>query len=353
LKKSVFLLAHNRLSSPRGKTCHALIRTSARYDVLAIIDPKLADKDTSAVILDKHVIKPIFSSVKQAIQKLKCKVDYSIVSVATKGGKLPTEMIDDLEYSLKNGISIINGLHDKVQNIPNLNQLAKHNALEIIELKNQKDNDNQHFWSGRIMQCKTPIISVIGTDCAQGKRTTATLLTEFLNKPKLKTELIYTGQTGYLQGIGKHGFILDATLNDFVAGELERAILNCCAIEKPDLILIEGQSSPLNPLSPESSVFILSANARGVIIQHTPNRKYHIGFEEEKIEIASLEKTIKNIKSFDTEIVGITINPENMDSEELKNYITSTEKKFNIPCFNPIVGIPNHFTKRIEQLIQS
>ena len=35
-----------------------------------------------------------------------------------------------------------------------------------------------------------------------------------------RTEVIYTGQTGWLQGF-RHGFIFDATLNDFVSGELE------------------------------------------------------------------------------------------------------------------------------------
>ena len=38
--------------------------------------------------------------------------------------------------------------------------------------------------------------------------------------------MIYTGQTGKLQG-GHYGFILDSTLNDFVSGELESAVMLC------------------------------------------------------------------------------------------------------------------------------
>ena len=58
--------------------------------------------------------------------------------------------------------------------------------------------------------------------------------------------MIYTGQTGWLQG-GKYGFIFDSTLNDFVSGELEHAILTCYEETNPDVILIEGQSALRNP----------------------------------------------------------------------------------------------------------
>ena len=42
----------------------------------------------------------------------------------------------------------------------------------------------------------------------------------------LAIELVTTGQTGWLQG-HRYGFVLDATPNDFVTGELERAVVAC------------------------------------------------------------------------------------------------------------------------------
>ncbi len=62
----------------------------------------------------------------------------------------------------------------------------------------------------------------------------------------IKAEMIYTGQTGWLQGY-KYGFIFDATLNDFVSAELENAIVRCSRNAGPDLILIEG-SRPAQPV---------------------------------------------------------------------------------------------------------
>ena len=43
--------------------------------------------------------------------------------------------------------------------------------------------------------------------------------------------MIYTGQTGWLQG-GEYGFIFDSTLNDFVSGELENAIREKLGVAK-------------------------------------------------------------------------------------------------------------------------
>ena len=61
-----------------------------------------------------------------------------------------------------------------------------------------------------------------------------------------------------------HGFLFDSVPNDFVAGELEHAIVSCATELDPDLIVLEGQSSLRNPSGPAGSEFLLSAGARGV-----------------------------------------------------------------------------------------
>ena len=81
----------------------------------------------------------------------------------------------------------------------------------------------------------------------------------------IHTELIYTGQTGWMQG-ARFGFVLDATPNDFVSGELEHAILACDAALSPDLIIIEGQSGLRNPSGPCGAELLLSAQAAVYIV---------------------------------------------------------------------------------------
>src|SRR4029453_16608329 len=85
----------------------------------------------------------------------------------------------------------------------------------------------------------------------------------------LATELIFTGQTGWMQGAA-FGFILDSIPNGFVLGELGDAIVSCWKATRPELILLEGQSALRNPSGPCGSEFLLSGGARGVVLQHAP-----------------------------------------------------------------------------------
>ena len=80
----------------------------------------------------------------------------------------------------------------------------------------------------------------------------------------IRTELVFTGQTGWMQG-APFGFIFDSIPNDFVSGELERAILDCVREDAPDVLFLEGQSALRNPSGPCGSELILSGAARGVI----------------------------------------------------------------------------------------
>jgi uncharacterized NAD-dependent epimerase/dehydratase family protein len=85
-----------------------------------------------------------------------------------------------------------------------------------------------------------------------------------------------------LQGF-KHGFLFDATLNDFVTGELEKAIMECDAISQPELMLIEGQSSLRNPSGPCGSELLLAGDVNGVILTHAIDRDYFEGKSNTKL----------------------------------------------------------------------
>ncbi|MCZ6832908.1 MAG: NAD-dependent epimerase/dehydratase family protein, partial [Acidobacteria bacterium] len=144
-----------------------------------------------------------------------------------------------------------------------------------------------------------------------GKRTTTTLLLEQCRREGLRTEWIYTGQTGWLQG-AKYGFLLDATPNDFVSGELEGAVLECARETNPDLILLEGQSALRNPSGPCGAELILSGGARGVVLQHAPGRKNFEGMEGEAWKIPSLREEIELIGLLGAEVWAVTLNGEGL-----------------------------------------
>ena len=167
-------------------------------------------------------------------------------------------------------------------------------------------------------------------------------------KEGIRTELIYTGQTGWMQGY-KHGFIFDATPNDFVSGELERVILECVDQSNPDLILLEGQSSMRNPSGPGGSEFILSGNAKSVIIVHPIGRKYFVDLEEFKYEIPDLIDEIKLIESYGANIIGVGLNEENATEDKLMKFRNKYSQLLEIPVVLPLTDGVGDIVKNIKE----
>jgi uncharacterized NAD-dependent epimerase/dehydratase family protein len=114
-----------------------------------------------------------------------------VIGVATVGGKLPGNMLDVVIKAIHAGISIVNGLHEYLNEKPEVVALAKSKGVELIDVRKPKQREDLHFWTGEIFKVTSPIIAVIGMDCAMGKRTTARMLKQACQANGLKGEMIY------------------------------------------------------------------------------------------------------------------------------------------------------------------
>jgi uncharacterized NAD-dependent epimerase/dehydratase family protein len=150
----------------------------------------------------------------------------------------------------------------------------------------------------------------------------------------INAQMIYTGQTGWLQG-GKYGFIFDSTLNDFISGELEHAIVSCWKETNGDVIFIEGQSALRNPSGPCGSELLVSGNAKHVILVHAPKRKYYDQLAEWG-EIHSLTSEIELIKLYGSKVIAVALNTEHCTMEEALNFQKEYEAEFEIPILLPL-----------------
>ena len=198
---------------------------------------------------------------------------------------------------------------------------------------------------------KIPRIAVLGTDCALGKRTTARMIVEECWKAGMTAEMIYTGQTGWLQG-NPYGFILDTTINDFVSGEIEATIIQCEQEANPDLIIVEGQSGMRNPLGPCGTEIIVSGNIKGVILQHTPFRKFYDTTEKLGCLLPDIESEIRLIEMYGTKVIAVTLNGTGGSSENLSSYARSLEKKTGIPVVCPLKESMEKMLPVLKQFIQ-
>lgn len=334
-KSNAIIITAGYLDTEHGKTAHGLIRGTERFNILGIIDEKNSGKDAGEVLDGRKRNIPVYSSLKDFQSQSKDKAKYCIIGVATKGGVLPPEFQTMLREAIESGYGIVNGLHDYVSDHPELMELATKKGVEVIDVRKPKKFKDLHFWSGDIKEVHCPKIAVLGTDCALGKRTTTRFLMQAMQSAGYKAEMIYTGQTGWMQG-AKYGFIFDSTLNDFISGEMEHAIMQCWEETKPDIIFIEGQSSLRNPSGPAGAEWIVSADANAVVLQHNPPRKKYKGLDDYYANIADVKDEVELIKIYGAPTVAITVNTSKMKEDEAREWAKEKEKELGIPVILPL-----------------
>ena len=332
--KNALVITQGFLDKNDAKTAHGLIRGTKRYNIVGVLDENFAGKDAGEVLDGKKRDIPVFKDLEEALSLLNEPVNYGIIGVATHGGYLPESLLKVASTFLEKGISMVNGLHDFISSKAEMVELANKHQASIIDIRKPKAFKDLHFWTGKINEVSTPKIAVLGTDCAIGKRTTAALLAASLNKDNISTEMIFTGQTGWLQG-HKYGFIFDATPNDFISGEIEHSIYTCYKEANPQIMLIEGQSALRNPSGPCGSEFLISGKMDAVILQHQPNRLYFDG-EEEIGKIPDILDEINLIKIYGVETMAISLNTTGLTLEEAQKAKAELKEKTKLPVVLPL-----------------
>ena len=322
-------------ATANGKTAHGLVRGTERYRLLGVVDAPTAGRDAGEVLDGRKRGIPIFASIPEALRVLRVAPDFCVVGVATSGGRVTPGLRGLLAEAISLGMSVVNGLHEFVSDDPGLVAAAAAKGVSITDVRKTAKRTDLHFWSGDIGEVRAPRIAVLGTDCALGKRTTARFLMEACRRAGLRTELIFTGQTGWMQG-APYGFIFDSIPNDFVSGELEHAVVSCWRNAKPELILFEGQSALRNPSGPCGSEFLLSGGAKGVILQHAPARVFYEGLEELGYRIPPLSDEIALIQSYGARTLAVTLNGEHRTPAELRADRDRYRAELGIPVVLPL-----------------
>jgi len=330
--KKAIVLTSSLLATEDAKTAHGLIRESNRFAIAGVVDATHAGKD-AGVILDGHPRNiPVFATVKDAV--LAVQPDCCIVGVATSGGIFPGSLLEEVKDAIRQGLSVINGLHDLLSEKEEVMALAAANGVALMDVRKPLRMRDLHFWTGAILSFPKPIVAVLGTDCSLGKRTTTRFLVNTCKAAGIHAEMIYTGQTGWLQG-GKYGFVLDATPNDFVSGELEHAILTCEKETGADVLFIEGQAALRNPSGPCGSEMLISGGAKWVILLHSPKRVYYDG-KPELGKIHSLSSEIALVEKYGSKVIAVALNTEHCDLAEAEGFQRRYEQELNLPVLLPL-----------------
>ncbi len=326
---TAIVYCEGNLGAIDGKTANGLVRHSEMYEILAVIDSEKAGLDAGAVLDGAPNGIPVCKDLSTALARWACVPDAFIFGMAPATGMLsPRERVLVLE-AMSLGMNVVNGLHEFLSDDPEFIAAAEVANVTIRDIRKPPAKKDLRTFSGRIAELTCPRIAVLGTDCAIGKRTTATILTRALNDYGVKAVLVCTGQTGLIQG-ARYGVALDAIPSQFCAGELEATIIEAFEVEDPDVIIIEGQGALSHPAYSTSSFILRGSCPDGVVLQHAPGRMHRCDFPQ--MAMPSPASEISLIEMFaDTRVIGLTINHENMTDVELEQAIARYECQLDIP----------------------
>jgi uncharacterized NAD-dependent epimerase/dehydratase family protein len=326
-----------------GKTANGLVRHSERYEIISVIDSQQAGRDSGEVLGDGPNGIPIVSDLAAAVRLHGLAPDFLIFGVAPSSGMLSPGERRVMLGAMEQGISIVNGLHEFLNDDPEFAAAATAHGVTILDVRRPRDKKDLHMFSGRIAEVTCPRIAVLGTDGAVGKRTTATILTKALNDAGIKAVMVGTGQTGLIQG-ARYGIALDAIPCQFCSGEMESAVVDAFESERPDVIVIEGQGALSHPAYLSSTFILRGSRPDAVILQHAPARRKLGDFAD--VPTPDPASEINLIQTFaDTKVIGLTINHENMSDVEVTAAITMYELELGIPATDAL-------TRPVDRLVE-
>ncbi len=312
-----------------GKTANGLVRNSERYEIISVIDSRLAGQDSGMVLDGVANGIPLCRDLDEAMAQAGPIPDLFIVGVAPTSGLLSVAERGVLLEAMSRGLSLINGLHEFLNDDSEFAAAAAINGVEITDVRRPRAKVDLRMFTGSILDVPCPRIAVLGTDGAIGKRTTAIILTKALNDHGVRAVLVGTGQTSLIQG-ARHGTALDAVPAQFVTGELEAAVVEAFRVESPEVIIVEGQGALSHPTYLSSTAILRGSRPAAVILQHAPARKRISDFPAFAMPTPASEITL--IETFaDTDVIGLTINHENMTDSEVTAAITMYELELGIP----------------------
>ncbi|CZF86993.1 DUF1611 domain-containing protein [Grimontia marina] len=312
-----------------GKTANGLVRHSPSFRILSVIDSEKSGLDAGYVLDGEYNGIPVCASLKDSIEKAGGIPDYFIFGLAPSNGVYSESEKSLILYAMRLGMNIVNGLHEFLNDDPVFSSASDTLDVTIFDIRKPHAQNDLQTFSGIIHQVGCPRILVAGTDCAIGKRTTATVLANALRERGLNVVLIATGQTGVMQG-ARYAVVMDAVPSQFCAGELESLIVGAYETEQPDVIIIEGQGALSHPAFTTSAAILRGCAPHGVILQHAPKRLHRTDFEN--MPMPSVRSEIDLINGFgNVPVLGITLNHEGMSSHDIAETVKEYNKEFELP----------------------
>jgi len=327
-KRRIVILSEGFFGDLEAKTASGLIMYKPE-DVVAVIDSTQTGKAVHQILGfggDIPVVSDLTDSLKYGPNAL-------LIGIAPRGGKLPLKWREVIKQALENGLDVISGLHDMLNEDSELSMLALMKGVKIHDLRESKKYNE--VATGDPSLIKARVILTVGTDCKTGKMITSIEIARQAKKFGWDSHFIATGQSGML--IAGEGVPIDSIVGDFMSGAIEEFL-----IEKShsyDLLSVEGQGTVIHPgYSGVSLALIHGCLPDAMVLCHFPGREKIKNYQVKIPPLPELiklhEEIAKPIKP--CRVIGISLNTQELSEGEAKKQIEKTEEETSLPTVDPV-----------------
>lgn len=340
-ERKLALLMHEAVVGSGGKMGFGLLRYSDAQ-IACVIDRETAGQDLAALTgIARSVPVPIVASIAEA---LALGADTLVPAIAPAGGILPAEWRQEVIAGLRGGMSLVNGLHERMADAPDFRAALTHGAF-IWDVRQEPPGLENGL--GRARELPAKRILTVGTDMAIGKMTTSLELHQAAQRQGIPSAFVATGQIGIC--ISGAGIALDAVRVDFASGGVEWAVLEAAKTlpssrssreEGPGeegLIWIEGQGSILHPASTAWLPLIRGSVPTHLILCHRAGqesiaRAPWVAIPPLK-EVAALYEAVCAAAGAlpVARVVGIALNCGHLTDDEARAVCEQTEAETGLP----------------------
>ena len=250
-----------------------------------------------------------------------------IVGVANRGGVIPDTWLESLMRAMDLGMDIASGLHNKLNDIPELSNMASTLGRQLFDVRHPTKEYDVAKGSKR----PGKRLLTVGTDCSVGKMFTSLAVEKEMKARGMNAEFRATGQTGIF--IVGDGVSVDAVVADFISGAIEDL---APANDADHWDVIEGQGSLFHASFAGVSMGLLhGSQADALVMCHEPTRTHMRGLPDFGLpglkECIELNEACGRLTNPECRVVGISVNTSGLAEEDREACLAKIEAETGLP----------------------
>ena len=330
--RRIAVMAEGSFTLMDAKTALGVIRYRPD-EVVAVIDSARAGR-TAADCVGIGGDIPVVASLAET---LPCSPDALLIGIAPQGGGLPDSWRAVVADALTRGWDVFSGLHTFLADDPELAALAARHSGTIHDVR--RPPSARPIAARRVLGCEALVVLTVGTDCNVGKMTTALEVHTELRSRGVRSAFVATGQTGIL--VADQGAAIDAVPADFVAGVVERMVLD--AAREADVVLVEGQGAIHHPAYSGVTLSLMhGACPELMILCHQAGRTHmKLSDAAPAPRLGALSQVLLDNERAagwlrPASVMALSLNTMLLDEVEAKRALENAEKLTGLPTVDPV-----------------